>query len=141
MRGTRGGYTNFGKIQIPFLPQGIVLTDRDDGTLWLLTHNLTEASADDTGHIAITDTIPSNINYRTYSADSGPVFGSNPTIRLILRGGNLGYETYSLSGYTTDIDQPPVQTRRGNQHWTNEIIIPTSWQRFPNMLGWTPMEL
>lgn len=142
MRRKVAGYLDMGKITIPSLPQGIAFTDRDDGTVWLLTHDTDAESPDDAGHIAINDTIPRHMNYRLYSAYDGPVFGAVPQLlRLLVRGGRLGYEPVDFGFATTDIDRAPIMTRNNeDRRHFGEIIVPTTWLRPDDVLGWQEVD-
>lgn len=131
-----------GVFTYPFLPQGIILIDRDDGTPWLITHNTVEASPDNLGHVAITDVIPRNVAATTYIVGEEPLMGEQPTVRLIIRGGRLGYETATLPFPTTDLDRAPMYTRNLTFKRTfSEITVPDSWNRYPDMLAWQSVEI
>lgn len=131
------GYTFMGHIQIPPLPETIILTDRGDGTLWALTHNTTTGyqPPDGLGYISITDVLPTN-DYVIYAPFEGPRLSSDPSIVLLVRDGYLGYEQQVLPRFTTDIDNAPVRTRRANAHEVREIIVPTTWKASGDLLAW-----
>lgn len=127
-------------IRIPPIPRGMVLTDRDDGTLWQLKQNTTEDSPDGAGHVSITDVYAVNQDHRVYAAYDGPLLGEHGTIRLLIRGGRIGYEMVSWGPGTSDISQSPVYTRNGFRGDFSEIIVPLSWVRFDDVLGWEAQE-
>lgn len=138
------GYLDMGRAEVPPLPQNIVLTDRDDGTLWQLSHNTVIHSLDGVGHISIKD--PSSFNSRPYGshiypAFEGPLLGTNPTVRLLVRNGHLGYEISPLPAHHTDRDNAPVFTRNVNQREVREIVVPTTWRVAGDVLGWVPTSL
>lgn len=134
------GYTDMGRIRIPPLPRGIVFTDRDDGTLWLLGHTTDPAGPDGYGYVTLNDTFSARENARVYDAYDGPLLGKNPLIRLLVRGGQLGYEMVDMGVGTHDIDQARVLSRNGNRGDFSDIIVPTSWQRFDDTLAWEHVE-
>lgn len=118
----RSGYTDFGGIRIPALPGNHVLTDRADGTLWMLQHDVTG------GWISITDTWPSRyFEYRVYEPYNGPVFQGHPTIQLLVRDGYLGYEVTPLDSMIQDMDNTRLLTRRGNSQTLRELVVPDDW--------------
>lgn len=91
----RSGYTNMGGISVPPLPTPIILTDRDDGTLYLLSSNEVVSSSDDLGHISITTDVSITQRERAdvYDAfDTGPRIGKNGEWLLFIRGGHIGIE-------------------------------------------------
>lgn len=78
---------NVGQVVIPSFPPGAILTDRDDGVQWTLIHDSTVAFCG-----IRNSTVNDLKKYRIYSANHGPVFPTEPKIRLLVRGGILGYE-------------------------------------------------
>lgn len=138
------GYADFGPIRIAPLPQGIVLTDRDDGTLWLLSHTQDPVGPDGEGYITINDYIHPAIIHTVYDAYEGPIVDTIPirrTLRLLVRGGYLGYEVIDFGRATTDIDHAPIQTRRIVNRRTANIYVPTSFNTNGNVLAWEPRTL
>jgi hypothetical protein len=107
-----GAFRDYGRIRIPSLPSGIILTDRADGTLWLISHNLDAASSDGFGYISIRTPMP-NVITKTYQAGEEPYFNDDPTYRLIIRNGYLGVEILPLSPHVADQDNAPIYTRKG----------------------------
>src|SRR5262245_52254782 len=103
-RRTVQGYLDMGRIQIPPLPQNIILTDRADGTQWLLSHSdRTEPSSDGEGHIAIISNFHlTDSDYVIYGAYDEPVLKEDPRVRLIVRGGRLGYDIEELPRMVQD---------------------------------------
>lgn len=129
-RRTVHGYTDIGRIRIPPLPQYIVMTDRADGTRWLLTYNLSEGPDGD-GRISITDMLPSTPDVLLFGPYDGPYLDGTdqqgrPIIRLLIRSGRLGYEQVMIQGITS-IANVRILTRLGLSHIFREIIIPSSW--------------
>src|SRR3990167_3608969 len=106
------GHTDMGMIRIPALPQFIVMTDRADGKLWVLTHG------SDGEHIAINDDLTVlDLGQRTwtsttYGPNDGPYLPTNPGVRLIVRAGRLGYEFITQDQGVSDQDQARLLTRR-----------------------------
>lgn len=137
------GYTDLGKPRVPPLPQRIILTDRADGTRWLLTFNLTPSTSDGYGHISITDTIPRSFDqdYFEYGAYDGPyVPGSGGGARLLVRSGRLGFDDGPIPQGISDDNQGRIFARVGLQRGFREIIIPSTWKAGQdNTLAWSPV--
>lgn len=130
-------YSNFGKGKIPPLPVHLILTDRDDGTLWRLIHVIDPPADDGLGYIGITDNIPDEYtDRRTYKAFSGPILGPFPHRRMLVRGGYLGFEFIVLPGFQQDQDQARILTRRLLKQETRDIISPTDLSRAKRTLAW-----
>lgn len=86
----RSGYTDLGSIQIPPRPQGIVLTDRNDGSLWLLSF-----STNPRERLSIVNTystIQRSEGVTIYGPYEGPVMDEDGEFQLMLRGGRLGFD-------------------------------------------------
>ena len=84
-RRTIRGYTNLGPVHFnPAIPD-IVLTDRGDGTEWLLQTS--------SGYVMIETPVPSTFRGRTYEALFGPVLDTEfGQVVLLVRDGYLGYD-------------------------------------------------
>lgn len=122
----------------PPLPQFIVLTDRADGTLWVLSHDITGEyiAINDLG-LLINPAVSSTIrrtDFLVYGAFDGPIVPDRPTNpvgqnakqkRLLVRGGYLGYEDTEPK-----VEQGRVMTRRSVSRILREIIVPTTWRTF-----------
>lgn len=134
-RATVGSYIDFGTLRIPPIPQGIVLTDRDDGTLWLLSYSTAEESEDGLGYISINDAIPPARERYVYDAYDEPKF--HGTFRLLVRGGYLGYELIPRDPGTTK----PVFAVKAASRSYREIYVPESWQRLGDVLAWRDFEV
>lgn len=98
-----GGLHSMGPVAVRPLAAYTILTDRADGTLWVLQHDATLE------HVVLSDDTAEALarsDKYVYAARSGPVVG---TSRLLVRGGRLGYEP---------LDEPASQskplTRIGN---------------------------
>lgn len=117
------GY-DMGPIRIPPLPQYLVLTDRDDGTEWLVTYNTTEPSDDDLGYISITDEIPTTPDKTIYAAYEEPFFryDDGRLTRLIIRGGYLGAETLTEED-VSDHENARLMVRKGLNNSLRELIL------------------
>lgn len=119
--------------QPPF-PQFVVLTDRADGTLWVLSHDTTgEYVAINDAGLVIGGSL-THKDFTVYSAFGGPVVAdtpSNPVAqrasqkRLLVRGGYLGYEDV-----TDELEQARVMTRRGMSRIIRRIFVPDTWRMF-----------
>lgn len=114
------------------LPPAFTMEDRDDGTIWLLTHR-----REDERWAITDDPIPGNLRgfVSHYAAFLGPVVGENPTVRLLIRGGRMGYEVDPLEGAVRDRDQAQVTTRRGRARFSLGIDI-DGWTKEGDTLGY-----
>ena len=138
------GYADFGPIHIAPLPQGIVITDRDDGTLWLLSHTQDPVGPDGEGYISINDYIHPAVQYKVYAAYDEPIVDIIPihrAIRLLVKGGYLGYEIVDFGRATSDIDYAPIQTRRIVNRRTAQVYVPVTFNTNGNVLAWEPRTL
>lgn len=126
-----------GPVDWPPAQALIVLTDRDDGTEWFLSH-------DSDTHVRITDDIPDGMAaniIRRYSANEGPFLGGAVRVRLLVRGQHLGYEIVpdepNLRG---DFQAPPAAwlENRGRLSMT---IHPASLIRDGDRVGYRDEEL
>lgn len=102
---------------LPILPKFIVFEDRDDGTLWLLTHS------EDGSRIALTDDFSTlKQDYTVIRDGDGYPLTDQPNFRVFVRGGRLGYEenpSFSVSG-------SPIYTRRKMNRFAVLIHSPSS---------------
>lgn len=139
---------NPNRVRIPALPEFKVLTDRDDGTLWVLSHDITGE------YIAINDegllinsaisSIRKRTEYHIYGPFDGPIVPDRPSNpygqaaaqkRLLVRGGYLGYEATE-----PEVEQSRVMTRRKVSRILREIIVPTTWRTFADLNGILPSD-
>lgn len=91
IRTTRAGYADFGPQHIPPYPELVVLTDRNDGSQWLVGVNVSppERLSIISPYVAI----KAAGNVVVYDKDSGPYFATgNGLFKLMLRGGRIGLE-------------------------------------------------
>lgn len=129
-------------MRIPPLPQMIIMRDRADNTRWLLSHNTTESSPDGLGYISITNSFQDNGDIVEFGPYEGPIVNSVVNdLKLLIRGGYLGYEYEPPPRYVGDRRQARVLTRRGVARVTREIIVPIGWNASPDVLGWSPVEV
>lgn len=144
-------------IAVPPKSPRVVLTDRGNASLWLLTFSVAEASADGLGYISIMQPVPElpdKGNLHVYGPYDGPYirwvdtptvhsqgadprFGSPPVGRLFVRDGYLGFEvvdTTTRSGRTI--------ARQRVQRINREIIRPSTYDDSGpfNVLAWRDME-
>ncbi len=115
------------------------MTDRDDGTIWKLIHDSVETlvGIDDSG-------VGNDTFFTVYGPFEGPWLPREPTIRIFIRGGRLGYEIQDLPVWLADRDQHRVMTRDGAEQFIYELIVPVGsepWQQFPDELGYEEFEL
>lgn len=108
------------------------MTDRADATVWLLSHNGTE------DRIMISDEItPTSVSNRSvYGPFEGPWLPGEPSVRIFIRGGRLGYEVEELPPWLSDRDQHRVMSRLGVTAESFELIVPSTWVRFDDELGY-----
>lgn len=129
-------------MRIPPLPQQIIMTDRADGTLWLLSHNLTDdPPTDGDGRISINSTFSTGFgDYEIFGPTEGPVLPSiYGDVVLLVRGGRLGYEVRDV-GHASDSNLR-ILTRKSTVRQSREINIPSGWNGPPDLLGWSPVEI
>lgn len=123
-----GGGTWMGGTFLPVFTQFMILTDREDGTLWLLTHYVTEAGRD---YFAITDEWNARkqplVEYGPYD---GPYLPNHPHLRFFIRGGRIGYEEIEGANQSQRI-----LSRKLMQRHTLEVLVPTSFKRFGDELA------
>ncbi len=121
MRRQVNGFTDFGGITIPFLPQYCIFTDRADGTLWYLSHN------SDGTRIGINDGTISIPLKRIFAAFDEPFAKNDPRMRIFVRGGRIGYERRELPQGEQDNDTMRLLSRRVNENVQREIISPVDF--------------
>lgn len=144
-------------IAVPPKSPRVVLTDRGNASLWLLTFSTADASADGLGYISILQPVPETPdkgNLHVYGPFDGPYigwidtptvhsqgadprFGAPPRTRIFVRDGYLGFETVDLttrSGRTI--------ARQRVQRVNREIIRPSTYADSGafNVLAWRDME-
>lgn len=136
------------RVRVPPLPEFMVLTDRDDGTLWVLSHDITGEyiAINDEGLLknpAVSSTIR-RTEFHVYGPFDGPIVPDRPTNpygqaeaqkRLLVRGGYLGYEATE-----PECEQGRVMTRRLVSRILREIIVPTTWRTFADENGHLPSD-
>ena len=135
----------------------VILTDRGNVSLWLLTWSTSETSADGLGYISILQPVPElpdRGNTHVYGPFDGPYiqwidtpsvhsqgadprFANPPVSRLFVRDGYLGFETVDIktrSGRTI--------ARQRVQRTNREIIRPSTYADSGpfNVLAWRDME-
>lgn len=113
------GYSNLGPIQIPPRPQAIVLTDRADGSLWMVSFNTTAPE-----RLSINSdysTIRNLEGVRLYAADDGPKMDEDGEYSLIIRGGHIGFDYNPFPRYETARDDSPPFARQTSDQ--RELIM------------------
>lgn len=97
------------------LPMWVSMVDRADGTVWYLTHRVSDQ------RFGITDSPPppkQRLSVRAHGAYDGPyleVAGRKGLVlRLLIRNGRFGYEVVTPTRALVDLASPLVTTRRGN---------------------------
>ena len=112
------GYTDFGGIPLPVLPQYCIFTDRADGTLWYLSHS------SDGLNIALNDATIGVVPKRVFAANDEPYIGNNPRMRIFVRDGRIGYEIRELDQGEQDKDVMRLISRRANENVQREMVSP-----------------
>lgn len=126
-----------GFAAVPALPQFIVLTDRDDGTQWVLSHSADRYRISLRTVDEALRANPAWQDAKFYEADQGPVLATEPRVQLLVRGGRLGYEIETLPKGVGSVSPRRFLTRRRQDHQVHEVIKPTEtpWQ-LEDALAW-----
>ncbi len=133
------------QIRIPPTPAFVVLTDRDDGTEWVLSHDSTGeyVAINDAGLVKGGDARFNWQDIILYGPYDGPIVPSPSRnrhyelatkVRLLVRGGFLGYEEINPSQSYGEPTQARILTRRGLSRTIREIIVPEVWERFNSII-------
>lgn len=109
-RRLRSGYSDLGPIQIPSMPQGIVLTDRANGSFWLVSFNSTVPER--LSISSVYSTIQHREGVRIYAADDGPKMDEDGEYTLIVRSGRLGFDYTPFPRKVTARDDAPPYARQ-----------------------------
>lgn len=138
--------------RIPPLPQFIVMTDRADGTEWVLTHDVTGEyiAINDHGLDIVGDKLGQWTDVVRYGPYEGPYVKDpvakpdvaiQPQFRLLIRGGYLGFEQVDEPPSKREIQNARILTRRGVSRTIREILVPQVFKHFGmtrnDILGWT----
>jgi len=139
-RRLKTGYSDLGRLIIPVLPSPIILTDRDDGTLWVLSFDTSAPTVDGYGHISINSDIryfQRNEVAKVYPADDGPVLG--PYV-LFIRAGRIGLDYTAYDIGETDRDGSPVYARKRGVRTFRQVYVTHPENPEIVHLAWTPDE-
>lgn len=141
-RRLRNGYSNFGAIAIPPLPSPIILTDRDDGTKWLVSFDITTSPpVDGYGRIMI-NSVYGNIGRRDgiaeYAAGDEPYLEQDGQYKLIVREGRLGFEFIPFEQGNTDNDGMKLYARLSGTRSLRRIYLSESTHNSMRTPAWTP---
>lgn len=109
-RRLQNGYSDLGPIQIPPRPQAIVLTDRADGSKWLVSFNT--SSPERLSIVSSYSTIHRKEGIRSYEADDGPKMDEDGEYTLIIRNGHIGLDYAPFSRAETGRDDSPPYARK-----------------------------
>lgn len=113
---------------IPVFTQFMVLTDREDGKLWLLSHTVTEENRD---YFTITDEWnPRKQPLVVYGPYEGPFLPGYPRFRFFIRDGRIGYEETE-----TENQSQRILSRKLMQRHTLEVLVPSTFKRFGDELA------
>lgn len=111
-----------GPIIIPNRPSFVILTDRADGSAWMLTYN------NDSGIERLSITQPP-LNYRNegariYDANNGPVLDEDGEYSVIVRGGRVGIEYTPFPVSIVGRDDAPTYARKAGNNSRRIVIDP-----------------
>lgn len=109
-RRLKTGYSDLGPIQIPPRPQAIVLTDRANGSKWLVTFNT--SNPERLSISSVYSTIQRREGLRIYEADDGPKMDEDGEFTLIIRNGRIGFDFTAFSRKETARDDSPPYARQ-----------------------------
>lgn len=115
------GYSDLGPIQIPPRPQAIVLTDRANGTLWMISFN--NGPPERLSINSVYSTIQIKEGVRLYDANDGPKMDEDGEYTLIIRNGRIGFEYTVFSRETIARDDSPPYARQTSDQ--RELIMST----------------
>jgi hypothetical protein len=128
-RWLKSGYSDLGPITIPPRPQAIMLTDRNDGSQWLVWYNPGPPERlsiyNDPATIAL---LSRQEGLRIYSAtDAGPIFTEDGRFLMILRGGRIGFDFEPYEQGVENASDAPLYARNGvNAIQINLVANPIS---------------
>ena len=115
------GYTDFGGIALPVVPQYCIFTDRADGTLWYIGHS------SDGLTLTLNDATIGVTPKRIFAAGDEPYVPSDPRMRIFVRGGRIGYELRDMPQGEQDNDQMRMISRRASENVQREIVKPANF--------------
>lgn len=115
MRRTIQGYLDMGPVQIPPLPEYIVMVDRSDGQHYVLTH--------DGADVVLSTTIPNSKELTVFGPYDGPYLNGN--IRLFVSSGVLSAVEVDVR-YARYYNHR-VYARLGMSRTIIEITAPETW--------------
>ena len=121
-RRTWRGAIDMGRPRVPPLPQAIQMIDRDDGTVYLLSHTGEVGSLE----LDLTATLYTKPDVVTYGPNDGPYLNGN--IRLYVASGSLAGELVDAEDTpAVDYRSPRVLTRSGFARTMLEITADDDW--------------
>lgn len=104
------GYYNLGPVQIPPRSEAVILTDRADGSFWLVSFN-----SNSPHRLSINTayrTIQRREGIQVYAANEGPKFDEDGQFTLMVRGGRIGFDYAVFAGAEVAADSPPIYARQ-----------------------------
>lgn len=111
----RNGYSDLGRQKISLVPQITVLTDRADGSLWVVTFETSpkeRIGITDLATYAVTNIIE---GAKLYTAFRGPALDTTQvggSFTLFVRSGRIGIDFRTFPVGEIDIDTPPAYARQ-----------------------------
>lgn len=114
------GYLNLGRVRIPPLPAFIVMTARDSGTQYLLSHTGAVGSL----FLHLSTTIPTTPDVHFYGPNDGP-YVNNGRVRLFIEGDVLQGELVARPDWPVSNER--VLTRSGLGRTFLEVYADDSW--------------
>src|SRR6185369_13500294 len=120
-RRLKNGFSDLGKIQIPPRAVAFVLTDRADGTKYLVSFDSTNPE-----HLSITTDFVRIQKYegvRVYTADEGPVMDEDGEYMLFVQNGHIGIEYIPFPVWERAADNAPPYARQFSAQ--RELLLDT----------------
>lgn len=133
-RRKKSGYVDMGPIRIPLIPEPLVLTDRADGSKWMLSFSSAQSPPDSDGRVSLNSiSIEQFYGQRIPQAQDGIYICG---YILFIRSGRLGIDDEWLH-IDADTEGPPQFARMtGNQLYRQLVINnPTNGPQTPVRIG------
>lgn len=137
-RRSKQGYYRMGPVRIPPLPAIVGLTDREDGTIWYLTHDTDFTRIALNSDLSEVNIAPSDRyqDFIIYGAYEGPYLDKN--IQLMVRDGRIGYDYRATQPGVSFYGYPPPWTRRRVEQRHFKIFKGDSFNSEGDVLSFTP---
>lgn len=110
-------------LRVPQIPMTVGLTDRDTGKVWYLKIDPSQIDPLGNPRFVLVDTVARWDRVYVYAAFDGPQLGRG--VRLLMRGGRLGYE--QVPGYN-GVTAPVIVRGVSNDLLWYQLALPSSEQ-------------